>query len=101
MIRKSHPNVILDTESNEVKILTRQLADSLTPANSPNDSNNIEQELLDVLRGHRVVSKNARRTEKKSELSQNNFESKQFDRTKKRTPPTTNVDVEKTTDAFS
>ncbi len=98
MIRKSHPNVILDTESNEVKILTRQLADSLTPANSPNDSNNIEQELLDVLRGHRVVSKNARRTEKKSELS---HESKQFDRTKKRTPPTTNVDVEKTTDAFS
>jgi hypothetical protein len=95
--------VILDTESNEVKTLTRQLADSLTPPNSSNDSSNIEQELLDVLRGHRVVSKNARRMEKKSEFSQEVSEQKQDEKslTKKRTRTTSNVDVEKTTEAFS
>jgi hypothetical protein len=76
-----------------VKSLTRQVADSLTPANSANDSQNIEQELLDVLRGHRVVSKNARRMEKISE----DLEQKQAEQAKK----PTNVDVEKTTDAFS
>jgi len=104
--RKSRPNVILDTESNEVKILTRQVADSLTPPNSPNDSSNIEQELLDVLRGHRVVSKNARRMEKKSEKSQEYSQQKQYDEgekssTKKRTHTTSNVDIEKTSEAFS
>ncbi len=95
--------MILDTESNEVKTLTRQLADSLTPPNSSNDSSNIEQELLDVLRGHRVVSKNARRMEKKSEFSQEVSEQKQDEKslTKKRTRTTSNVDVEKTTEAFS
>ncbi len=95
--------MILDTESNEVKTLTRQLADSLTPPNSSNDSSNIEQELLDVLRGHRVVSKNARRMEKKSEFSQEVSEQKQDEKssTKKRTRTTPNVDVEKTTEAFS
>jgi hypothetical protein len=91
--RKYRPNIILDTESNEVRTLTRQVADSLTPANSPSDSNNIEQELLDVLRGHRVVSKTARRTEKKPEES---------DRPVKQASKTaTNVDAEKTTEAFS
>ncbi len=95
-IRKSRPNIILDTESNEVKTLTRQVADSLTPTNSPNDSSNIEQELLDALRGHRVVSKTARRTDKKQEFSQ-----EESDRTIKRTSTTANIDVEKTTEAFS
>jgi len=102
--RKSRPNVILDTESNEVKILTRQVADSLTPPNLSNDSsNNIEQELLDALRGHRVVSKNARRMEKRPEFSQEDSEQKQSDRssTKERTRTTSNIDAEKTTEAFS
>lgn len=113
-IRKVHPNVILDTESDEVRTLTRQVADSLAPNKSSNDSNNIEQELLDALRGHQVVSKTDRRAEKKLEKSQENIETpkKQFDKTKKRTrtppPPsssssqtTANIDVEKTTEAFS
>ncbi len=82
-------------------MLTRQVADSLTPPNSSNDSSNIEQELLDVLRGHRVVSKTARRMEKKAEFSQEESEQKQYDRSKKRTQITSNVDVEKTTEAFS
>jgi len=101
--RKSRPQVILDTDSNEVKTLTRQVAESLTPPNSLNDSSNIEQELLDVLRGHRVVSKNARRMEKKPEFSPEDFEQKQNDRsaTKQRTRTTSNVDNEKTTEAFS
>ncbi len=101
--RKSRPHVILDTDSNEVKTLTRQVADSLTPPNSSNDSSNIEQELLDVLRGHRVVSKSARRMEKKPEFSQEDSEQKQYDRssTKKRTRTTSNIDNEKTTEAFS
>lgn len=111
--RKTHPNIILDTESDEVRTLTRQVADSLTPTTSLSESSNIEQELLDVLRGHRVASKTARRTEKKTEMSQENLEQKkQFDKTKKRTrtpapqlipepPPKASVDVEKTTEAFS
>jgi hypothetical protein len=104
--RKSRPHVILDTESNEVKILTRQVADSLTPPNAPNESSNIEQELLDVLRGHRVVSKNTRRMEKKAEFSQEYSEQKQhneYERSsaKKQTRPTSDADAEKTTEAFS
>jgi len=101
--RKSRPQVILDTDSNEVKTLTRQVAESLTPPNSSNDSSNIEQELLDVLRGHRVVSKNARRMEKKPEFSPEDSEQKQNNRsaTKQRTRTTSNVDNEKTTEAFS
>lgn len=82
-----------------MKILTRQVADSLTPAHSPNDSSNIEQELLDVLRGHRVVSKSARRMEKKTNVLP---EERQTDRTVKTPPRTpTNVDGEKSTEAFS
>lgn len=72
--KKIHPNVILDTESDEVRTLTRQVADSLAPNKSSNDSNNIEQELLDALRGHQVVSKTDRRAEKKLEKSQENIE---------------------------
>lgn len=94
--------MILDTESDEVKILTRQVADSLTPASSPNDSSNIEQELLDVLRGHRVVSKTARRMEKKPELTPEDSAAKQVDRVvKTRTRPPANVDGESSTEAFS
>ena len=97
--RKSRPNVILDTESNEVKTLTRQVADSLTPANAASDSSNIEQELLDVLRGHRVISKAARRMERKVESPpEHSAEPQQVDRKKKRIPTT---DVEKTTEVFS
>ena len=92
--RKIRPHVILDTESNEVKTLTRQVAESLTPPNSSNDSSHIEQELLDVLRGHHVVSKTTRRNEKKSE----DFQQKQAE---KRTHTTSNIDIEKTNDAFS
>lgn len=104
--RKSHPQVILDTESNEVKILTRQVADSLTPSNTPNENRNIEQELLDVLRGHRVVSKNARRMEKKSELSseyseRNQYEESERSPTQKRSRPVSADDTEKTTEVFS
>lgn len=103
--RKSRPHVILDTESDEVKTLTRQVADSLTPPNSSNDNSmNIEQELLDVLRGHRVVSKNTRKAEKKTYGSQNDFEKKQFDRSstsKKQTQSSSSPDAQKTTEAFS
>ncbi len=104
--RKSHSKVILDTESNEVKMLTRQIADSLTPPNTPNESSNIEQELLDVLRGHRVVSKNARRMEKKSESPSEYSQQKQYgeyDRssTKRRSRPVSDDGAEKTTEAFS
>lgn len=87
-----------------MKTLTRQVADSLTPPNSPNESGNIEQELLDVLRGHKVVSKTTRRSEKKlDEQSEENFEEKQSDKssTKKRTRTSPNVDVQKSTEAFS
>jgi hypothetical protein len=84
-----------------VKLLTRQVADSLTPTTSPNESSNIEQELLDVLRGHRVVSKNARRTDTKSEPSQEYSEQGQKSTTKRQTHSTSDADVEKTNEAFS
>ena len=98
--------MILDTESSEVKVLTRQVADSLTPANSPNESSNIEQELLDVLRGHRVVSKAARKMESKPEHREEFSKSDDYKRAeksarKKPTQPTSNVNIEKTTEAFS
>ena len=100
------PQVILDTESSEVKLLTRQVADSLTSPNSPNESSNIEQELLDVLRGHRVVSKTERRTENKPEHREEHSEFKNLEgherpARKKQTRSTSNVNVEKTTEAFS
>ena len=57
--------MILDTESSEVQNLTRKLAEVLSPPNASNEQQNIEQELLDVLRGHHVVSKMARRFDKK------------------------------------
>ncbi|CAF3432969.1 unnamed protein product [Rotaria sp. Silwood1] len=103
---KVRPPVILDTESSEVKTLTRQVADSLTPANLPNESSNIEQELLDALRGHRIVSKTARRIENKPEHREEHSDLKQHDeyeRTskKRQTRPASNVNVEKTTEAFS
>ena len=79
-----------------MKTLTRQVADSLTPGSSSADSSNIEQELLDALRGHRVVSKAARRTEKKQESPP-----EESDRTIKRTSTTANVDVKKSAEAFS
>ncbi|CAF3444881.1 unnamed protein product [Rotaria sp. Silwood1] len=103
---KVRPPVILDTESSEVKTITRQVADSLTPTNSPNESSNIEQELLDALRGHRIVSKTARRIENKPEHREEYSDLKQHDeyeRTpkKRQTRPASNVNVEKTTEAFS
>lgn len=97
--RTSRPHVILDTESDEVKILTRQVADSLTPTSSPNESSNIEQELLDVLRGHRVVSKNTRRMEKKADVSAGESQQKKVDQSAK--TRTRTVDEEKSTEAFS
>ncbi|CAF3332382.1 unnamed protein product [Rotaria socialis] len=104
--KKIRPQVILDTELNEVKILTRQVANSLTSPSSPNESSNIEQELLDVLRGHRVVSKNDRRTENKPEHREEHSEFKnrgahERPARKKQTRSTSNVNVEKTTEAFS
>ncbi|CAF1171697.1 unnamed protein product [Rotaria sordida] len=104
--KKVRPPVILDTESSEVKTLTRQVADSLTPVNSPNESSNIEQELLDVLRGHRVVSKTARRLEHKFEHREEYSDLKQhseYEKSPKRkqTRTTSNINVEKTTEAFS
>lgn len=85
-----------------MKILTRQVADSLTPPNSPNDSSNIEQELLDVLRGHRVVSKLARRMEKKENATPEESEEKKMDRTAKtRTQTNLSTDGEKSAEAFS
>lgn len=85
-----------------MQILTRKVADALTPPNSPNESSNIEQELLDVLRGHRVVTKNERRMEKKPEHVETK-ESREKERSsrKKPTQTTSNVNVEKTTEAFS
>ncbi|CAF0884424.1 unnamed protein product [Adineta steineri] len=104
--KQSRPQVILDTDSNEVKILTRQVADSLTPPSTPNESSNIEQELLDVLRGHRVVSKNTRRMDKKTEFSPEHSEQKQYNEQdrlplKKRIRPTADSNTEQTTEAFS
>ena len=81
-----------------MKTLTRQVADYLTPTNASSDSNNIEQELLDALRGHRVVSKAARRVEKKPEFPPEDSEPQQVDRRKTRT---STIDAEKTTEAFS
>lgn len=78
------------------------MADSLTPPNAPSDGSNIEQELLDVLRGHRVVSKNARRMEKKADVMSEEFEEKKIDRTAKtRTQTNLNADGEKSAEAFS
>ncbi|CAF2074563.1 unnamed protein product [Rotaria magnacalcarata] len=104
--KKIRPQVILDTESSDVKLLTRRVADSLTSPSSPNESSNIEQELLDVLRGHRVVSKKERRTENKPEHREQHAEFKNHEgherpARKKQTRSTSNVNVEKTTEAFS
>lgn len=102
-LRKTHPQVILDTDLNEVRTLTREVADSLTPPNAPNESSNIEQELLDVLRGHRVVSKNTRHTEKPSEAHSEPTSFNRNDRPatgrRARAPP--KADIEQTTEAFS
>ena len=106
--RKSRPHVILDTESNDVKILTRQVADSLTPPNSTQQSSSIEQDLLDVLRGHRVVSKSARRLEKQSapseekpsEQSRKSSDPLKKPAVQKRARPTSAA-AEQTSEAFS
>ena len=107
--RKSRPHVILDTDSNDVRILTRQVADSLTPPNSADQSSSIEQDLLDVLRGHRVVSKSARRLgkedapseEKPSEPSRKSSETSKKPIVQKRARPTTSAAAEQTSEAFS
>ncbi|CAF0733999.1 unnamed protein product [Adineta ricciae] len=100
--KKSHPQVILDTESDEVKILTRQVADFLTPPTTPDGGSNIEQELLDVLRGHHVVSKNAQRMDKHIEHpSEKEYSERDRSPARKRTRPTSNTNTEKTTEAFS
>ena len=100
--RKNRPSVILETESNELKTLTRQIADSLTPPNTPNESNNIEQELIDVLRGHRVITKNQRQINDQLKFSEVKQDT-QYERTstKRRTRTASNVDIEKTTETFS
>ena len=99
-IRKSRPQVILDTDLSEVKVLTRQVADSLTPKNAPTERNHIEEELLEVLRGHRVVSKTTRRTPEKT-TAPPPAEQKNSSKQQKATPTTDNRKIEKTTEAFS
>ncbi|CAF0782066.1 unnamed protein product [Adineta ricciae] len=100
--KKSHPQVILDTESSEVKILTRQVADLLTPPTTPDGSSNIEQELLDVLRGHHVVSKKTQRMDKQFEhSSENEYSERDGSPVRKRTRSTSNTNTEETTEAFS
>ncbi|UJR26860.1 hypothetical protein I4U23_008171 [Adineta vaga] len=106
--KKLHPQVILDTESSEVKNLTRQVADSLTPSNTPIESSNIEQELLDVLRGHRIVSKNTRRMEKMSEQpsekeysEQKQYHNQERSSTRRQARVTPDSKIENTTEAFS
>jgi len=98
--KKSRPQVILDTDLSEVKVLTRQVADSLTPKNAPTERNHIEEELLEVLRGHRVVSKTTRRTPEKS-TAPPPTEQKNSSKQQKATPTTDSRKIEKTTEAFS
>ena len=104
--RQARPRGILDTESNEVKVLTRQVADSLTPPNMPNEGNKIEQELLDVLRGHRIISKSERLKNIKTESLEEESEKKSHDKYQKSSKKQqaniiSDAGFEKTTAAFS
>jgi hypothetical protein len=100
--RISYPPVILDTESNDVQTLTRQVADSLTPPNASHERINIEQELLAVLRGHNVISKANRRSEKRSDMpATKKSENHEQTSTTRSTRPKLDDFAQQTTDAFS